>query len=75
MLEAIIFSDAHVSDDDPAGAERVLSFLPRTCPSARRVFILGDLFNFWFGPSQARRRPYSAVLEGLAALVATPASR
>jgi UDP-2,3-diacylglucosamine hydrolase len=71
MPEAILFSDAHVSEDDPAGAARLAAFLSDVCPKAKRVFILGDLFDFWFGPSQARRRPYSSVLESLAALAAS----
>jgi UDP-2,3-diacylglucosamine hydrolase len=68
MPDAIIFSDAHASEDDPRGAERLVSFLSGQCPSARRVFILGDLFDFWFGPKQAALAPYSRILDGLKAL-------
>jgi UDP-2,3-diacylglucosamine hydrolase len=68
MPEAIIFADAHASADDAAGASRLLSFLSAECARAKRVFILGDLFDFWFGPRQARYAPYSAVLSAIHAL-------
>jgi UDP-2,3-diacylglucosamine hydrolase len=68
MPEAIIFSDAHISDDNESGLARMEAFLAQVCPSARRLFILGDLFDFWFGPAQAGITPYSNVLEGILAL-------
>ena len=68
MPEAIIFADAHASADDAAGASRLLSFLSAECTRAKRVFILGDLFDFWFGPKQARYAPYSAVLSAIGTL-------
>jgi len=68
MPEAIIFSDAHISDDNESGIARLEAFLTQVCPSARRVFILGDLFDFWFGPAQATLKPYSRVLEAILAL-------
>lgn len=70
-VEAIIFSDAHASESDLRAIDALLRFLRDVCPSARRVFILGDLFDFWFGPAQVRRKPYVRVLEALAALAAS----
>lgn len=70
MVEAIIFADAHVSEGDAQAAARVNSFLLEVCPTARRVFILGDLFDFWFGSKQARHAPYRTVLESMAKLAA-----
>lgn len=71
MTEAILFSDAHVSDADPAGAGRVLRFLAGTCARGRRLYILGDLFDFWCGPKQAGFEPYRQVLEAIGALSRT----
>ncbi len=68
MPEAIIFSDAHVSQTSPQGAASLERFLADVCPSAQRVFILGDLFDFWFGPKQAKFEPYKGVLEAIGAL-------
>ncbi len=63
MPEAIIFADAHVGDDEAAA--RVERFLDGVCEGAARVYILGDLFNFWFGPKQAEREPYGRVLRAI----------
>jgi len=68
MPEAIFFSDAHVSDADRECAVLTETFLAEVCPGARRVYILGDLFDFWYGPRQATVPPYAGVLERIAAL-------
>ena len=67
---AVIFSDAHVTDADPASAARVERFLAEVASAASAVYILGDLFDFWFGPRQARSSPYSDVLAALKRLCA-----
>ncbi|MHC4712736.1 MAG: UDP-2,3-diacylglucosamine diphosphatase [Planctomycetota bacterium] len=70
-VEAIIFSDVHASESDPQGVAMLLGFLEKVCPRAARVFILGDFFNFWFGPGQVRHRPYSQILEALGNLASS----
>lgn len=65
MPEAILFSDAHLSETDIRGADRLFTFVREVCPTAGRVYILGDLFNFWFSPAQARWRPFKQILEAL----------
>jgi len=69
MPEAILFSDAHLSETDRHGADTLLTFAREVCPAAERVYILGDLFNFWFGATQARWRPFKQILEALGDLV------
>lgn len=69
--EAVIFSDVHASDADPAGAARLEAFLRGEAAGAGRVYILGDLFDFWFGPRQAGMSPYREILDRLAALAAS----
>jgi len=71
MTQAVIFSDAHVGAVDAQGVKRVLAFLSTTCPAAERLYILGDLFDFWFGPKQARLEPYSTVLAAIDSLART----
>lgn len=71
MPDAIIFSDAHIGENDPEATERLLEFLRERCARVPRLYILGDLFNFWFGPSQARMRPYRDVLEAIREVAAT----
>ena len=62
MVEAIVFSDAHV---DEQTAQRLERFLREECPKAKRVYILGDLFEFWFGSKQAGHEPYRTILEAM----------
>ncbi len=71
QVEAIIFSDVHASESDPQGVALLLDFLGTVCPRAARVFIVGDFFNFWFGPGQVGYRPYNRILEALAALASS----
>ncbi len=68
MPEAIIFADAHVSEDAPESVERLVSFLSGPASRAKRVFILGDLFDFWFGPKQAAEPAYARVLGAIGRL-------
>ena len=68
MADAVIFSDAHASDEDSAAVQRLLDFLAGPCAGARRVFILGDLFDFWCGAKQAAFEPYRRILDAISAL-------
>lgn len=49
MTRAVLASDVHLSADDPATAEAFLGLLPRVTAGARRLFLLGDLFDAWIG--------------------------
>jgi UDP-2,3-diacylglucosamine hydrolase len=64
-MKTILFSDSHVREGDQAGTRRVLSFLEEKCVEAERLYILGDLFDFWFGARQARYSPFKDVLDAL----------
>ena len=71
MPDAIIFSDAHISENNSAATERLLLFLRERCARTPRLYILGDLFDFWFGPSQAGMSPYRDVFEALREVAAS----
>jgi UDP-2,3-diacylglucosamine hydrolase len=45
----LFVSDIHLSPAEPATAERFLAFLAGPAREAERLFILGDLFDYWAG--------------------------
>jgi len=51
-------SDVHLSAEQPGRSDRFLRFLEEARADARRVFLLGDIFDLWVGPKQTRR-PYA----------------
>jgi UDP-2,3-diacylglucosamine hydrolase len=64
--DALFVSDVHFGAGSPAAdrarEERFLSFLERRAPATRRLFLLGDLFDFWFDYRHAiPRRPFGVV--------------
>jgi UDP-2,3-diacylglucosamine hydrolase len=46
---ALFISDLHLSPDEPATVARFLAFLNGPARNAARLFILGDLFDYWAG--------------------------
>jgi UDP-2,3-diacylglucosamine hydrolase len=70
--EALFLSDAHLGAgrraDDGARAERLLTFLAQRAPQAARLFVLGDLFDFWFEYRHAVPKAHLRVLAALARL-------
>jgi UDP-2,3-diacylglucosamine hydrolase len=70
--DALFLSDVHFGAEPVERARererRLFSFLERRAPDARRLFVLGDLFDFWFEYGHAiPRRPFE-LLRRLAAL-------
>jgi len=68
MSEAIFFGDAHASEAGRESIGTLKGFLAEVCPRARRVFLLGDIFDFWFGSKQARTPAYRDILETVSTL-------
>jgi UDP-2,3-diacylglucosamine hydrolase len=66
---ALFVSDCHLGagseDDDRARQERVVAFLETEAPSASALFLLGDLFDFWFEYRHAVPRRHFRVLAAL----------
>ncbi|MCK6371471.1 MAG: UDP-2,3-diacylglucosamine diphosphatase [Gammaproteobacteria bacterium] len=49
MTEFLFISDLHLDPTRPAATEAFLDFLQTEAHSATRLYILGDLFEFWIG--------------------------
>jgi UDP-2,3-diacylglucosamine hydrolase len=67
----VFASDTHLTPALPDGIDRFLRFLTGPCREAGRVGLLGDLFDFWVSPAQARSEGLRAVLRGLRDLAAS----
>ncbi|NND64892.1 MAG: UDP-2,3-diacylglucosamine diphosphatase [Gammaproteobacteria bacterium] len=48
-MTTLFVSDIHLDAADPAISEQFFSFLENEAPTARRLYILGDLFESWIG--------------------------
>lgn len=68
----IFFSDAHLGlgsrDEDRAKEERLVRFLLRIARRAEHVFIVGDLFDYWFEYRTVVPKGHVRTLGALAAL-------
>lgn len=62
---AVFVSDVHLSGEQPARTERFLQFLDARRKDADAIFILGDLFDLWIGPKDARVSEHRAALDKL----------
>jgi UDP-2,3-diacylglucosamine hydrolase len=49
VTASYFISDLHLADERPGSTETLLRFLNDTAPQAERLFILGDLFEYWIG--------------------------
>ncbi len=49
MTASFFLSDLHLADERPESTETLLRFLRDKAPEAERIFILGDLFEYWIG--------------------------
>ena len=49
MTASFFISDLHLADERPDSTETLLRFLNDRAPQAERLFIRGDLFEFWIG--------------------------
>lgn len=70
-MSYLFLSDLHLSVQFPALTERFLDFCAGPAQQARRVYILGDLFDFWVGDDQMNEpfaRTVVAALAGIASV-------
>jgi len=69
----LFISDVHLgagrAEADAARAARLLAFLDTHAASAAALYVLGDLFDFWFDYRHAIPRQHVRVLARLGALV------
>jgi len=70
--EALFISDVHLGAGnraaDDARADRLIAFLEHRAPQAAQLFVLGDLFDFWFDYRHVVPRRHLRVLTRLAVL-------
>ncbi len=67
-MRAIFFSDAHLRGADDEDCGLLLSFLRDASRNLDHLFIVGDLFDFWFSRGGVVYPGFQAVIDVLAAL-------
>jgi UDP-2,3-diacylglucosamine hydrolase len=67
-MRAVFFSDAHLRGADDEGCGLLLSFLRDASRNLDHLFIVGDLFDFWFSKGGVVYPGFQAVIDELAAL-------
>ena len=65
-MSALFISDLHLTEERPAANEQFIEFLEGPARSARALYILGDLFEYWIGDDDLDD-PFNAVMAGLLA--------
>lgn len=72
MSHAYFISDAHLGAGDSAAEnlkeQKLLSFFDHVASTGDRLFIVGDLFDFWFEYRTVIPRGYTRILSGLSRL-------
>ena len=66
-MTELFVSDCHLSSERAHAIERFIGFLQGRARHAERLFVLGDLFDYWIGDDDATRE-FDAVVEALAVL-------
>lgn len=64
----LFVSDVHLTPAEPEVYVAFCRFLEEEAPGARALHVLGDLFDFWVGPAQARVPGFGEVFPRLRAL-------
>lgn len=67
-MHTYLLSDLHLSPEQPAIAAAFLSFINGPATHAERVYILGDLFEYWIGDDAADLLGAGPILDAMAVL-------
>ena len=67
-MRAVFFSDAHLRGADDKGCGLLLSFLRDVSRNLDHLFIVGDLFDFWFSRGGVVYPGYQPIIEELVAM-------
>jgi UDP-2,3-diacylglucosamine hydrolase len=67
-MRAVFFSDAHLRGADDEGCSLLLSFLRDASRNLDHLFVVGDLFDFWFSRGGVVYPGFQPVIEELAAM-------
>ena len=63
-MAALFISDLHLTDSRPEANEKFIALLEGKARSARALYILGDLFEYWIGDDDLVD-PFNAIVAGL----------
>src|SRR4030095_13002522 len=67
MKPLVYVADSHLTGNDPE-VDSFIRFLERVGPTTGTLYLLGDLFNVWFGESKFRIPHQQRVLDALTRL-------
>ena len=67
-MHTYFISDLHLSDKEPQLTSAFISFLHTQAPTAERLYLLGDLFEFWIGDDAAPLLGASPILSAMKTL-------
>lgn len=67
-MRAVFFSDVHARDSADAAAACLLAFLGEVAGSLDHLFVVGDLFDFWFARDGVAYPGFRPIIDRLAAL-------
>ena len=69
-MHSLFISDLHLAPERPSASQALFRFLLETAPQAERLFVLGDLFEYWIG-DEGLAHPFARqVAEAFARLAA-----
>lgn len=68
MTTSLFISDLHLDPGRPGGIELFNDFIRDKAVDADRLFILGDLFEYWLGDDASEHSGYRVIEESLAIL-------
>ncbi len=71
LMHDLFLSDLHLTAQQPVLTERFLKFCAGPAQQARKIYILGDLFDFWVGDDQMRE-PFAQTIVAALASIASP---
>ena len=60
-MTVAFISDLHLTPENPTSTRLFVEFLTRAAPLLERLYILGDLFDYWVGDDGARPLGHSAI--------------
>ena len=67
-MHSYLLSDLHLTPERPAVTAAFLNFLANQAQSADKVYILGDLFEFWIGDDASTMLGADPILDAMAEL-------
>ena len=70
MTHSLFISDLHLAPQRPAATDALFRFLDETARGAERLYVLGDLFEYWIGDDALPDPFNSSVAQAFARLAA-----